>query len=127
MTVTICKGGRRSVGCPNMELLHVFTAFYGKFSGHDCDDPITAVRDEIPTCNAKDAAQVVRETCHGQQSCDLYAEDSLYDNPCPEVMKYLYVSYTCQGKSNLLGSLNSLEHRPLPGRAIALSQPMQGM
>eukprot|EP00794_Sanderia_malayensis_P003318 gene3318-3803_t len=109
MAVTVCRGGRRTIACPELELLHVFTAFYGKMSGHDCDSPVSSTRTQIPTCSSKNAAQIIRGECHGQQSCDLYGEDSLYDDPCPGVLKYLFVSYTCQGKSNVLGQLRSIE------------------
>ena len=108
MAVSVCRGGRRTIACPKLQLLHIFTAFYGKMSGQDCDDPIASPRSRIPTCSSKNAAQVIRNECHGQQSCDLYSEDSLYDNPCPEVLKYLFVSYTCQGKADVLGKLRSM-------------------
>ena len=111
MAVTVCRGGRRTIACPKLQLLHIFTAFYGKMSGQDCEEPMVSPRSQIPTCSSKNAAKVVREECHGQQSCDLYAEDSLYDNPCPEVLKYLFVSYACQGHSDLLGKLRSIESR----------------
>ena len=91
----------RSIACPNLQLLHIFNAFYGKLSGHDCQDPVTQLRDQIPTCFSQDAPKIIREACQGQQSCDLYAEDNLYQNPCPTVKKYLFVSFTCQGKSEL--------------------------
>ena len=109
MAVTVCKGGRRTIACPQLQLLHVFTAFYGKMSGQDCDEPMASPRSQIPTCSSKKAGQIIRDECHGQQSCDLYAEDSMYDDPCPEVLKYLFVSYTCQGKTDVLGKLRSIE------------------
>ena len=111
--MTVCTGGRRTIACPSLELLHVFTAFYGKMSGHDCEDPVNSPRFQIPTCSSKNAAQIVREECHGQQSCDIYAEDSMYDNPCPDVLKYLFVSYTCQGKTDVLGKLRSMEAKEI--------------
>ena len=91
----------RSIACPNLQLLHIYNAFYGKLSGHDCQSPVTELRDQIPTCFSRNAPDIIRQSCQGQQSCDLYAEDSLYDNPCPTVTKYLFVSFSCQGKSIL--------------------------
>lgn len=108
MAVTICRGARRTIACPRMQLLHIFTAFYGKMSGQECDEPMVSPRSQIPTCSSKNAGQIIRDECHGQQSCDLYADDAMYDNPCPEILKYLFVSYTCQGKADVIGKLRSL-------------------
>ena len=119
MAVTVCKGGRRTIACPQLQLLHIFTAFYGKMSGQDCEEPMVSPRSQIPTCSSKKAGQIVRDECHGQQSCDLYAEDSMYDNPCPEVLKYLFVSYTCQGKTDVLGKLRSIESTSAETRPFA--------
>ena len=86
-------------------------------SGQDCDEPMVSPRSQIPTCSSKNAGQIIRDECHGQQSCDLYADDSMYDNPCPDVLKYLFVSYTCQGKADILGKLRSMQG------ANGISQP----
>ncbi|XP_057293583.1 uncharacterized protein LOC130622167 isoform X2 [Hydractinia symbiolongicarpus] len=101
----------RSIACPNLQLLHIYNAFYGKLSGHDCEDPVTQLRDQIPTCFSKNAPAIIRETCQGQQSCDLYAEDSLYHDPCPTVNKYMFVSFTCQGRSGLSERLKMFEEK----------------
>ena len=103
----------RSIACPNLELIHIFNAFYGKLNGNDCNTPISAtnggVRNDIATtCFSRNAPSLIKETCHGQQSCDLYAEDALYDDPCPNIDKYLFVSFTCQGKSQLKSKLQDL-------------------
>jgi len=104
----------RSIACPNLELIHIFNAFYGKLNGNDCNTPIPieggGVRDDVPTtCFSRNAPALIKETCHGQQSCDLYAEDALYDDPCPNINKYLFVSFTCQGKSQLKSRLQDLQ------------------
>ena len=116
-SLTVCRGQMRSIACPNLELLHIFNAFYGKLSGHDCQSHVTQLREQIPTCFSKNAPNVIREACQGQQSCDLYAEDSLYDDPCPSVTKYLFVSFTCQGKSQLGENLKMYE-KENTGKAI---------
>ena len=105
----ICNGGRRTIQCPNLQLIHIKNAFYGKLSGHDCQQPLRTVRDQIPTCLSKDASKIIKETCQNQQSCDLYAEDGLYNNPCPSIDKYMFVSYSCQGKSRLPETLAMYE------------------
>ena len=130
MAVTVCRGGRRTIACPRLQLLHIFTAFYGKMSGQDCEEPMVSPRTQIPTCNSKKAGQIIRDECHGQQSCDLYADDSMYDNPCPGVLKYLFVSYTCQGKTDVLGKLRSMEStngisNPVSRQAFSLPIPQK--
>ena len=114
----------RSITCPNLELLHIYNAFYGKLSGHDCEVPITQFRDQMPTCFSKDAPSIIRQSCQGQQSCDLYAEDSLYSNPCPSVQKYLFVSFTCQGRSRLPEILKMFQQQQAQRRQYLIHQQL---
>ena len=108
-SITVCRGQMRSIACPNLELIHIFNAFYGKLNGQDCDTPVgSQKRDNIPTCIARNSPGIIKDMCHGQQSCDLYAEDALYEDPCPGATKYLFVSFTCQGKSQLKQKLQEL-------------------
>lgn len=122
--VSVCRGHMRSITCPNLELLHIYNAFYGKLSGHDCEVPITQFRDQMPTCFSKDAPEIIRQSCQGQQSCDLYAEDSLYSNPCPSVKKYLFVSFTCQGRSRLPEILKLFRQQQAQRRQYLITQQM---
>ena len=59
-TLTVCRGQMRSIACPNMQLLHIYNAFYGKLSGHDCQDPVTQLRDKIPTCFSQFGPKIIR-------------------------------------------------------------------
>ena len=121
-SLTVCRGKMRSIACPNLQLLHIYNAFYGKLSGHDCEDPVTQLREQIPTCFSKDAPQIIRESCQGQQSCDLYAEDNIYHDPCPSVTKYLFVSFTCQGRAGLPEKLKMFEDK-LMQQLLLVRQP----
>ena len=38
---------------------------------------------------------IVDWMCHGKPSCELFADDSVFGDPCPGTHKYLRVKYEC--------------------------------
>ena len=117
-SVALCNGKTQSIACPNLELIRVLAAFYGKQEGRDCNGKLT--RDNIPLCFAPNALATVRDTCQGQQSCDLYSEPNLYGrSTCPPVEKYLQVSYVCQGHADVAKKL-AFFNRPINNKGRAL-------
>ena len=106
--------------CPDLRIIRIHGAFFGLQSGRDCLGRLT--RDNIPTCFAPYAISTVRDICQGQQSCDLYTEQSLYGrSSCPATeKKYLSVTYSCIGHSLVEKNLQLLNQRGRAGN-ISLS------
>lgn len=105
MKAIVCSGQSGSVFCPELKLLRIKTAFYGKEKGRDCLGKQT--NDTAPTCYARDTIMTVKNMCEGQQSCDIFSDPLLYGHTlCGEnVLKYLKVEYTCEGHSDLTKKL----------------------
>ena len=117
-TTSVCAGKKGSIVCPDLKIIRIHGAFFGQQSGRDCLGRLK--RDEIPTCFAPYAITTVRDVCQGQQSCDLYTEPSLYGkSSCPlSNKKYLSVSYSCIGHSNLQRHLQMMEQRGKSGNSF---------
>ena len=131
----ICNGENKMLYCKPSEKIKVNYAFYGKRNGHDCHGPLP-YRDESPTCSALDAKYNVQSFCEGKPTCMLKADDATYGRAlCPNVNKYLYVTYYCEDspsfkeRSALLSPAMDLEEdavsrsliRRLPGKLLIVS------
>lgn len=46
-------------------------------------------------CNAESSVSIVESICLGKKSCTLFADNSVFGNPCRNVRKYLTVHLTC--------------------------------
>ena len=101
MSAMVCSGQTGSIYCPQLKLLKIKSAIYGKQQGRDCAGRPT--RDSVPTCYARDTMPIVKNMCDGQQSCDLFTDQGFYGKTTcdPSIAKYLQVDYTCEGHSNL--------------------------
>ena len=55
------------------------------------------MKDEIPTCHVErpKSTAIVRDICQGKNNCKLYADNTIFGDPCSELSKYLYVTYFC--------------------------------
>ena len=94
-STTICNGQSKLIACLPEEGIKINYAFYGKKSGRDCRGPLP-YKDESPSCSALDAKSNVKSSCDGKQTCLLFADDNIYGKSlCPNVNKYLYLTYTC--------------------------------
>ena len=93
---TICDGNSQYLRCPQTQDIHILQTFYGKWRNHDCHGPL-AVKDEIPTCHVErpKSTAIIRDICQGKNNCKLYADKTIYGDPCSQLSKYLYVTYFC--------------------------------
>ena len=116
-TLSVCTGKAGSIVCPDLRIIRIHGAFFGVQTGRDCLGRLT--RENIPTCFAPYAISTVRDICQGQQSCDLFTEPSLYGrSSCPAAeKKYLSVSYSCIGHSNLQRNLQLISQRGIAGKS----------
>ena len=109
-SAVVCAGQTGNIYCPSLLSLQIKAAFFGRQKGRDCTGKVT--RDKTPSCSARDTVNILKATCNGQQSCDLYSEPDLYGRTvCPQnVQKYLQVEYTCEGHSDIGEKLNGREN-----------------
>ncbi len=95
-SIKICNGESKNVVCQPTQRIKVKTAFYGKKNGQDCHGKLP-YKDDSPTCSALDAKYNVEKSCEGRRFCLLHANEAEYGRSlCPNVNKYLSVSYFCE-------------------------------
>ena len=79
--------------CGNGTYVHVEDVFYGRSNSVTC---ARKSRDVTTACNDVTAMAQVQVACEGEHNCEI--EVGSFDDPCPEVYKYLRVTYDCLGK-----------------------------
>eukprot|EP00794_Sanderia_malayensis_P003320 gene3320-3805_t len=119
LEATICDQSSQYLRCPPAKSIHILQTFYGKWRNHDCHG-VLAAKDNIPTCHVdrSKTTAIIRDVCQGTNSCKLYADKTIYGDPCPtDIPKYVYVTYFClpsHGKSEpKKAATTSLKHIPL--------------
>jgi len=92
--LNICEGSGSWLSCPEGSVVNIQEASYGRLSSEICQTGSYAV----PTggCRAVNSLSLVRAKCNNQQSCYLYASNSVFGDPCLGTYKYLNVVYSCQ-------------------------------
>ncbi|XP_002169231.4 uncharacterized protein LOC100215668 [Hydra vulgaris] len=102
-SVTVCDGMAKQIQCPGKENIHVLQGFYGKWRNRNCKgdapDPLN-----YPTCRIPRgrATAIVKQLCQGQNTCKLISDKSIYGNPCPRTIPYLYVTFFCMAPGQKL-------------------------
>ena len=93
----VCQGSVMTLSCRSKWLaLSIQSAFYGReYPGLIiCPRPPTSDSAEF-SCFVKDAYPIVKRICDGKANCSISANKSTFKDPCPNVYKYLSVTYKC--------------------------------
>jgi hypothetical protein len=88
----ICERAKRTIACPAGSSITILSASYGRSGRSVCPGSVRTLR-----CSSKVALPRVKGRCDGRQSCELFASNSVYGDPCRGTVKYLDISYSCQG------------------------------
>ena len=75
-------------------MINVESANYGRTQKGIC--PHTHMSDT--DCYSSNALNIVKNHCHGQTSCDIFASNGIFGDPCYGTYKYLDVKYDCVQK-----------------------------
>ena len=95
MSVIICEHQRATISCPDNQTISVLEASYGRHDRHTCPrQPILTTN-----CHAGNSLSIVQGNCNDEASCNLYASNSVFGDPCFGTFKYLQVRYKCVGSS----------------------------
>ncbi|XP_015768377.1 PREDICTED: D-galactoside-specific lectin-like [Acropora digitifera] len=90
-SVTICEHERQTISCEGGATISVLEASYGRHDRKTCPkEPIRTTN-----CNAGSSLSVVQSSCNDQASCNLFASNSVFGDPCFGTVKYLQVKYEC--------------------------------
>ncbi|CAC5361252.1 unnamed protein product [Mytilus coruscus] len=106
----ICENQLWTINCPVGYIIRIIEANFGRKDSTHCRG-----RHAEQHCYTAWAVQTLRSHCYWRQKCTVFASTKIFGNPCPDVDKYLSLSYQCEnisGKEKLvfvvyLGVLNS--------------------
>ena len=76
--------------------IYIKSANYGRYDQSICLHP-TANR--TLNCEAETSTDVVLSKCHGKESCEVWANNSVFGDPCVGTYKYLEVWYFCKDRT----------------------------
>ncbi|KAL9985737.1 hypothetical protein ACROYT_G008177 [Oculina patagonica] len=90
---TICENEKATIGCLDGENIEVIEASYGRHNLYQC--PSTDPSVENTECHAENSLCVVQSICDHKPSCELYANNSVFGDPCFGTYKYLEIKFQC--------------------------------
>ena len=87
----LCEFTRGTLSCPDGKKIKLLQASYGRHDSTTCPGP-----DMTNTnCHYHNTHPIVKGKCENESSCELYADNSEFDDPCPGTHKYLRVVHQC--------------------------------
>ncbi|XP_046870113.1 L-rhamnose-binding lectin CSL3 [Hypomesus transpacificus] len=92
--VIICEGQRDFLNC-GRSLIKVVSAHYGRRNRVTCSAGRPPSQISNINCINPIAYLLVAALCNGEQSCSLFASNSVFSDPCVGTYKYLDVTYVC--------------------------------
>ena len=95
-TANICEGETEAISCSEAgTAIDITSATYGRSSTEIC------VREGLPSsktdCQRGDERdlELVKSACDGESSCELFANNGVFGDPCRGTYKYLEVTFSC--------------------------------
>lgn len=78
------------IKCPTGKI-NIEYANYGRTDDDVCPTKTSSGTD----CRAKDSEKKVKSQCDGKKNCSIHASNSVFEDHCGGVEKYLEVKFTC--------------------------------
>ena len=97
-SAVVCQGKKVRMRCPYDYSLKVTSAMYGRHLVSVCnyeERPSAAV---TTMCDFTSVMGVVKAMCDKKEMCEFTVNSDMLGDDCPDVNKYLKVSYLCQRK-----------------------------
>ncbi len=93
---TACEHAWLNLECSANAFVEINSAVYGRSDKMTC--PHTAMSNT--DCAASSSMDIVVGKCEGQESCSVFAANSIFGDPCGGTYKYLTVNYVCIPNNN---------------------------
>ncbi|XP_046898934.1 protein eva-1 homolog C isoform X2 [Hypomesus transpacificus] len=101
-----CEGHAVRLFCPRHSTISIQSAFYGRGDSDFCSSDPREGADAVAAnhnCSTLTALQKVLSECEGFRSCQLPVNHQVFGrDPCPEIPKYLSITYMCKPKHKSL-------------------------
>ncbi|XP_037545313.1 L-rhamnose-binding lectin CSL2-like [Nematolebias whitei] len=89
-----CENSLAYLQCEEGQVLHVFSADYGRSDSTTCS--YQRPDSQVLNVDCSRTSDKVAARCNGKSSCTFQASNSVFGDPCEGTYKYLTVDYTCQ-------------------------------
>ena len=123
-----CEGDSLVLSCADSNTrIQVAAAVYGRLEKSTCPhatngrhDWAAVAAEKTLKCHmrAADRLKAIDNVCNGQSSCSLTASNDAFvqtgGDPCPNIFKYLEVTYTCVDGTTRAPRDNQRRHEPPP-------------
>ncbi|KAK9970289.1 hypothetical protein ABG768_026243 [Culter alburnus] len=93
-TSVTCHGGYSYLKCENGKI-QINTANYGRTDKITCSEGRPSSELQSSKCYSPNALAPVSKSCNGLESCEVFATDRVFTDPCFGTYKYLAISYFC--------------------------------
>ncbi|XP_033105774.1 uncharacterized protein LOC117108037 [Anneissia japonica] len=89
-TMKVCERDRMNLHCGHSNI-DIMESMYGRTDPDSC--PHRSI--QTTECRADSSLSVVRESCQGEHSCTIRANNGVFGDPCRGTYKFLEVTYRC--------------------------------
>lgn len=93
----LCQGQEGYIQCGPGKAIRILSAVYGRLSDVICPSHHVGSL----TCRAPSSTDHAKWSCNGYRRCSLFADSSVFGEPCSGVNKYLEVSFHCVDQSSV--------------------------
>lgn len=93
----LCQGQEGYIQCGPEKAIRILSAVYGRQSDVICPSHHVGSL----TCHAPSSTDHAKWSCNGYRRCSLFADSSVFGEPCSGVNKYLEVSFHCVDQSSV--------------------------
>ena len=123
LPVNICEKQKHTITCSLGKILVILQASYGRHDWYTC--PNEGQYTTITDCHSENSHAIVEATCSFKHCCELFADNSVFGEPCPKTFKYLMVKYQCAESFVLCEGRHGILSCPL-GQNITLLSASYG-
>jgi hypothetical protein len=87
---------RARIGCTGGKKIEILYGNYGRTDSETCSGGLTASEVENSVCEDPTSLDKLKAKCNGIASCNLFASNTVFGDPCPGTVKFLEVRYVCR-------------------------------
>nr|XP_022313033.1 protocadherin Fat 4-like [Crassostrea virginica] len=95
----LCQGQEGFIQCEPGKVIRIFSAVYGRTTYDVCPSHHVGSMN----CQSSSSTDHAKWSCNGYRRCSLFADSSVFGEPCTGINKYLEVSFHCVDQTIMNG------------------------
>ncbi|XP_069114392.1 uncharacterized protein [Argopecten irradians] len=103
-----CDGEYLSLDCSDGLRIHILDANFGRTEVEPCGG-----NSSVTSCVMPGAQDIVKVFCETSYTCKILSSATVFEDPCPNITKYLNVSFECVGGTTK-ESITTPDHTTTP-------------